>query len=169
MRELVGVAVTGAELGGDVRGPRAGGGSPVTALRTAAMARCALPDAAGVLPEHDITDIMVHLYGPVAAQVRRAGQPALLRPAVRLVTARTATAAEQPPVGRVAVALDEEDLLHVREQGRGSASFGGSVLMVRTSVAAVAAVDGPGLPGYRSVQGRASAAAEQLRLVTRRW
>ena len=28
-------------------------------------------DAAGVLPEADITDVMVHFYGPVATQVRQ--------------------------------------------------------------------------------------------------
>ena len=60
--------MAGAELGGDVRdavqvedsgdGVADGGHGPVRAA-----------DAAGVLPEYDITDIMMHLDGPVAAQI----------------------------------------------------------------------------------------------------
>src|SRR6266571_2758364 len=67
-RELVRVAVAGAELSGDVRDPvqvqdagdgvADGGHGPVRAA-----------DAAGVLPEYDIADVMMHLDGPVAAQV----------------------------------------------------------------------------------------------------
>jgi hypothetical protein len=85
-RELVRVAVIGAELGGDVRDPvqvedpgdgvADGGHGPVCAA-----------GAAGILPEHDITDIMVYLDGPVAAetgqQASRSAAPAW--PAGRLV------------------------------------------------------------------------------------
>ena len=67
-RELVRVSVIGAELGGGVRdlvqvkdsgdGVADGGHGPVRAA-----------DAAGILPEYDITDIMMHFDGPVAAEI----------------------------------------------------------------------------------------------------
>ena len=94
-RELVGVAVAGAELSGDVRDPvqvkdagdgvADGGHGPVRAA-----------DAAGVLPEYDITDIMMHLDGPVAAQVSEQVSGAGWSGG-RLVMPRTATAPSSSP------------------------------------------------------------------------
>ena len=107
--------MAGAELGGDVRDPvqvkdagdgvADGGHGPVRAA-----------DAAGVLPEDDITDIMVHLDGPVAAQVsEQVSRAGLARR--QAGDAEDGDRAEQFPVRAVAVALDEEHLPHVREQG----------------------------------------------------
>ena len=72
-------------------------------------------DAAGVLPEYDITDIMVHLDGPVAAEVREQVSRACL---VRGQAGDPGDGdrAEEFPVRPVAVPLDEEHLRDVREQ-----------------------------------------------------
>ena len=113
--------------------------------------------AAGVLPEHDITDIMVHLDGPVAAQVsEQVSRAGLARREAG--DAEDGDRAEQLPVRAVAVPLDEEHLLHVRPPGQ-------DPLRRRQGLdgtdvdAAVAPVHGPGLAGDRSAQGSASAAS----------
>jgi len=154
-RELVRVAVIGAELGGDVRdlvqAEDAGDGvadGGHRALRAAV--------AAGILPGHDITDIVVHLDGPVAAQVSEqvSGAGLVRREAG---DAQDGDRAGQFPADAVAVALDEEHLLHVREQlpdpRRGRQGLDGTDVD-----AAVAPVDGPGWPAIDS-QGSAPAAA----------
>ena len=126
--------------------------APVTALRMAAKAWCAAAARLPVLPERDIADIMMHFYGPVAAEVGEQVSGA------RLVRREAGDAedgdrAEQFPVRAVAVPFDEEHLPDLRP-------FLQDLLRRREGLdgagidAAVAAVDGPGLsregpPGQR--------------------
>src|ERR1017187_1138076 len=102
-------------------------------------------DAAGVFPEADITDIMVHFYGPVAAQVREQVTGAGLA-RVQAGDAEDGDGPEELPVRAVTVALDEEHLPDVREQRPDA--FGGRQGLDDADVdAAVPAVRGPGLDG----------------------
>jgi hypothetical protein len=137
--------VAGAELGGNVRdavqvkdagdGVADGGYGPMRAA-----------DAAGVPPEFDIADVMVHLDGPVAAQVSEqvSGAGLVRRQAG---DAEDGDRAEQFPAGAVALALGREHLPHVREQD-GDLRRGRQRLDRAEVGAAVAPVHGPGLPGH---------------------
>src|ERR1019366_506656 len=134
-RKPVGVAVAGAQLGGDVRylmqvqDPDDG-----VADRGPGLVRAA--DPAGIFPEDDVADIMMHLNRPVAAQVssRYASRsPGPARSAGSDVMPRTATAPSRfPSVSQLyrstrnTCATCGKSLLTRRDGGR--------TLMVRTSI-----------------------------------
>ena len=88
----------------------------------------------------------MHFDGPVAAQVRQQVTGAGLARG-QAGDAENGDRAEQVPVRGVAVALDEEDLRDVREQG-GDARGGRHGLDRADVDAAVAAVGGPVPGGY---------------------
>src|ERR1019366_6034605 len=67
-REPVGVAVAAAQLGGDVRYP-VQVQDPDDGVADGGLGLVRAADAAGVLAEGDITDVVVHFDGPVAAEV----------------------------------------------------------------------------------------------------
>lgn len=69
-------------------------------LPMAALAWCAA-DAAGVFPEGEITDVVVHFYDPVAAQVRQQVSRAGLIPG-QAGDAEDGDGAEEGPVRAVA-------------------------------------------------------------------
>src|SRR5207302_5336257 len=143
--ELVRVAVIGAELGGDVRDPvqvkdaghgvADGGHGPVRAA-----------GAAGILPEYDVTDIMMDLNCPVAAEIgEQVSGAGLVRR--KAGDAEDGDRSEQFPVRVVAVALDEEHLPHAGEQFPDLRR--GRQRLDRADVGApVAPVHGPGLSCY---------------------
>src|SRR5712691_148249 len=149
--QAVGVAAAGAELCGDARdAEEAEGAGDGVADGGEGLVRGG--GAAAVLPEYDITDMMVHFDGPVAAEVREQVSGAgVVRREAR--DAGDGDRAEQFPAGAVAVPPRQEHLpdlrpfpqdLPCRREGLDGADID----------AAVAPVHGPGLaregpPGQR--------------------
>ena len=126
------------------------------------MAWCARLTRLRVFPEGDITDVMVHFYGPVAAQVREQVTGAGLARG-QAGDAEDGDGAEEAAVRAVAVALDQEHLPDVREQF-GDALGGRHGLDGADVDAVVAAVCGPVLDGERFPAQRVGR-VEQVRLV----
>src|SRR5260370_5537932 len=121
-------------------------GCPVPGVADGGHGLVRAAGAAGVLPENDITDIVMHLDRPVAAEVSQQASGAGL--ACRQAgDAEDGDRARQFPAGAVAVALDEGQLLPVREQLPDPRR--GRQRLERADVdAAVAPADGPGLSCY---------------------
>jgi hypothetical protein len=131
-------------------------------LRDGGLGLVRAADAAGVFPEGDITDIIMHFYGPVAAQVREQVTGAGLARG-QAGDAEDGDGAKEAAVRAVAVALDHEHLPDVREQF-GDAPGGRHGLDGADVDAAVAAVCGSVLDGERFPAQRVGR-VEQARLV----
>src|ERR1017187_3994188 len=144
-REPVGVAVAAAQLRGDAGYP-VQVQDPDDGVADGGLGLVRAADAAGILPEADITDVLqVYFDGPVAAEVCEQVSGAGLARG-QAGDAEDGDGAEELPVRAVTVALDQEHLPDVREQRPDA--FGGRQGLDDADVdAAVPAVRGPGLDG----------------------